>query len=335
MPNTNLLTIFLTGLLTGGLTCLAVQGGLLATAIAQRHEGEQESKPNKALPIVAFLMAKLIAYTILGFTLGWLGSFFTLSFTVRVILQILIALFMIGTALSLLDVHPIFRYFVIQPPRFLTKMVRNKAKSADIFTPALLGLMTIFIPCGTTQAMMALAISTGSSLAGTLIMFSFILGTIPLFFILGYTANSLSAKWQKNFYRAAAVLIIGLSLFSINSAIALSGSTWNFSNLTNSISNKNIDDQAITEDKITININSNGYEPNSVNVKAGALVTLTLKNNNAYSCAQAFTIPRMGIEKLVGPGQQEVIQFRAPDDAGKIAFSCSMGMYRGVINVIK
>ncbi len=335
MPNTNLLTIFLTGLLTGGLTCLAVQGGLLATAIAQRHEGEQESKPNKILPIVAFLAAKLIAYTILGFILGWFGSFFTLSFTVRVILQILIALFMIGTALSLLEVHPIFRYFVIQPPRFLTKIVRNKAKSADIFTPALLGLMTIFIPCGTTQAMMALAISTGSSLVGALIMFSFVLGTIPLFFILGYTANSLSAKWQKNFYRVAAVLIIGLSLFSIQGAIALSGSTWGFSNLTNSISNKNIDDQVIAEDKITININSNGYEPNSVNVKAGALITLTLKNNNAYSCAQAFTIPKLGIEKLVGPGKQEVIQFQAPDDAGKIAFTCSMGMYRGVINVIK
>lgn len=335
MPNTNLLTIFLTGLLTGGLTCLAVQGGLLATAIAQRHEGEQESKPNKTLPIVAFLVAKLIAYTILGFTLGWLGSFFTLSFTVRVILQILIALFMIGTALSLLDVHPIFRYFVIQPPRFLTKMVRNKAKSADIFTPALLGLMTIFIPCGTTQAMMALAISTGSSLAGTLIMFSFILGTIPLFFILGYTANSLSAKWQKNFYRAAAILIIALSLFSINSAIALSGSTWNFSSLTQNISNQKVDDQAITEDKITINISNNDYEPKSINIKAGDLVTLTLKNDGAYSCAQAFTIPKLNIEKVVRPGTEEVVQFQAPDDAGKIAFTCSMGMYRGVINVIK
>ncbi|MDQ5970450.1 MAG: uncharacterized protein QG603_227, partial [Patescibacteria group bacterium] len=71
----NLLTIFLTGLLTGGLTCLAVQGGLLATAIAQRKEGVDGAKANKLLPIISFLLAKLIAYTIFGFLLGWLGSF--------------------------------------------------------------------------------------------------------------------------------------------------------------------------------------------------------------------------------------------------------------------
>jgi sulfite exporter TauE/SafE len=329
MQNTNLLTIFLTGLLTGGLTCLAVQGGLLATAIAQRHEGEQETKSNKALPIIAFVIAKLIAYTIVGFLLGWLGSFFTLSFGVRVALQILIAVFMIGTALSLLDVHPFFRYFVIQPPRFLTRMVRSKSKSGDIFTPALLGLMTIFIPCGTTQAMMALAISSASALTGALIMFSFILGTIPLFFILGYGANSLSAKWQKNFYRAAAVLIIILSLFAINGAISLSGATW-FSGNSNQVKSN----QVVSKD-ITIMITNNGYVPNNLDVKAGEEITLTIKNENAYSCAQAFTIPKFGIEKVVAPGTEEVIKFTAPSDLGKIAFTCSMGMYRGVFNIVK
>jgi sulfite exporter TauE/SafE len=329
MQNTNLLTIFLTGLLTGGLTCLAVQGGLLATAIAQRHEGEQEEKSNKALPIIAFVVAKLIAYTIVGFLLGWLGSFFTLSFAVRVALQILIAVFMIGTALSLLEVHPFFRYFVIQPPRFLTKLVRNKAKSADIFTPALLGLMTIFIPCGTTQAMMALAISSASALTGALIMFSFILGTIPLFFILGYGANSLSAKWQKNFYRAAAVLIIILSLFAINGAISLSGATW-FSGNSNQVKSN----QVVSKD-IAIMITNNGYVPNNLDIKAGEEITLTIKNENAYSCAQAFTIPKFGIEKVVAPGTEEVIKFTAPSDLGKIAFTCSMGMYRGVFNIVE
>ncbi len=328
MQDTNLLAIFLTGLLTGGLTCLAVQGGLLATAIAQRH-GENSEPGSKFLPIVAFLLAKLIAYTMLGLFLGWLGSFFTLSLTFRIVLQILIAIFMIGTALSLLDVHPIFRYFVIQPPRFLAKILRNKSKSADIFTPALLGLMTIFIPCGTTQAMMALAISTGYAVSGALIMFSFILGTIPLFFILGYGANSLSAKWQKNFYRLAAALIIILSMYSIVGAISLSGATWlpTFSQQTKS-------NQVVSKD-ITITITNNGYVPNNLDIKAGEEITLTIKNDNAYSCAQAFTIPKFGIEKIVPPGTQEVVKFTAPDDLGKIAFTCSMGMYRGVLNIVK
>ncbi len=57
MTNTNLLVIFSTGLFTGGLTCLAVQGGLLATTIAQREEEKLKDKAKKggnALPILAF-----------------------------------------------------------------------------------------------------------------------------------------------------------------------------------------------------------------------------------------------------------------------------------------
>jgi sulfite exporter TauE/SafE len=329
MQDTNLLTIFLTGLFTGGLTCLAVQGGLLATAIAQRQEGEDGAKANKLLPITSFLLAKFIAYTILGFLLGWLGSFFTLSLGMRIGLQVFIAVFMIGTALSLLDVHPFFRYFIIQPPRFLTKLVRNKSKSADIFTPALLGLMTIFIPCGTTQAMMALAISTGSAFSGGLIMSAFILGTIPLFFILGYSATSLSAKWQKNFYRLASVGIIFLALYSIVGAISLSGATW-------LPDKKNVSSVSQTSQReITIMITNNGYYPNNLDIKAGEEITLTIKNENAYSCAQAFTIPKFGIEEIVEPGTEKVIKFTAPEDLEKIAFTCSMGMYRGVFNVVK
>ena len=40
----NLWTIFITGLVTGGLSCLAVQGGLLAATIAQNEEEKLKSK---------------------------------------------------------------------------------------------------------------------------------------------------------------------------------------------------------------------------------------------------------------------------------------------------
>ena len=78
--NINLISVFLTGLLTGGLTCLAVQGGLLAATIAQREEQRLKEKAQEtgdAIPILSFLLSKLLAYTILGMVLGWLGSLFT------------------------------------------------------------------------------------------------------------------------------------------------------------------------------------------------------------------------------------------------------------------
>src|SRR5579872_225001 len=152
MGNTSLIAIFLTGLLTGGLTCMAVQGGLLAATLAQSEEErlEKKAKGGNVFPILAFLGSKLVAYTLLGMLLGWLGSFFQLSLQLKVIMQMAVALFMIGTAMNILNVHPIFRYFVIQPPKFLTRLVRKQSKSQSLFAPATLGAFTIFIPCGTT-----------------------------------------------------------------------------------------------------------------------------------------------------------------------------------------
>ena len=120
---------FVTGLTTGGLSCLAVQGGLLASSLAHQLEQDvlnqpsarrkksgrkvSQPRPQTALPIALFLGAKVVAYTLLGILLGFLGSVLTLNATLRAILFIAIGIFMVGNALRMLNVHPIFRYFVI------------------------------------------------------------------------------------------------------------------------------------------------------------------------------------------------------------------------------
>lgn len=342
MGNANLFGIFLTGLLTGGLTCMAVQGGLLAATLAQSEEErlENKMKGGNVYPILAFLIAKLIAYTALGALLGFLGSFFQLSITTKVILQIAVAIFMIGTALNILNVHPVFRYFVVQPPKFLTRLVRKQSKSQSLFAPALLGAFTIFIPCGTTQAMMALSVASGSPLFGALVLFAFILGTSPVFFILGYFATKLADSFHQNFMRLAAIAIILLALFNINNAISLSGSNWTIGNMwkgfwcTVSICPDSLprNGQVVTD--TTIIIGSIGYNPNAITVRAGSKVTLHLKNTEGTSCIQAFTIPSLGIQKVVPVGTSADIAFTAPSQPQQIAFMCSMGMFRGVITVI-
>jgi sulfite exporter TauE/SafE len=343
MNLTNLIPIFLTGLLTGGLSCLAVQGGLLAATLAQREEEKLKNglkSGGNALPILSFLIAKLIAYTILGFLLGSLGSIFQLSITLKVVMQFAVGFFMLGTALNILEVHPIFRYFVIQPPKFLTRLIRKQSKSQDVFAPALLGAFTIFIPCGITQAMMALAIASGSPIVGASILFAFILGTSPVFFILGFFAAKLGDIFQQKFMKIAAFAIIILAIFNINNAVALSGSNLTLGNI-----GKNIwctfaicETTRVSASEInnnpTITIESLGYNPNSINVKAGAQVKLKLVNVSGTSCVQAFTIPSLGLQKIVPPGTSDELDFTAPSAPGQIQFMCSMGMYRGVINVL-
>lgn len=336
--NINLWTIFLTGLLAGGLSCLAVQGGLLAATIAQREEEELKEKTKKtgnALPILSFLVAKLIAYTILGFLLGWLGSFFQLSITAQIIMQLAVVIFMVGTALNLLNVHPIFRYFIIQPPKSLTRLVRNQSKSKSIFAPALLGAFTVFIPCGITQAMMALAIGSGSPFLGAAILFAFVLGTSPLFFILGYFATRLGETMNQRFMKVASVALILLAVFNLNNILALAGSAWTLNSLfSQPVKSTDVSTTTNPSQNVMIDIEKSGYVPNQITVKAGSTVSFKLKNDGTYTCASAFIIPSYNLQKVVQAGNTETFALKMPDKPTQIPFSCSMGMYRGVINVI-
>ncbi|MEK7161454.1 MAG: sulfite exporter TauE/SafE family protein [Patescibacteria group bacterium] len=341
MENTSFVAIFLTGLLTGGLSCLAVQGGLLASTIAQREEERLKDKAGKGspAPILWFLLAKLVAYTILGLLLGWFGSLFSLSLTVKLVMQFAVIVFMFGTAMSLLNVHPFFRYFIIQPPKFLTRLVRNKSKSKDAFAPALLGAFTVFIPCGITQAMMALAIASGSAIRGAGIMYAFVLGTTPVFFLLGYFATRLGDFWHKKFLRVAAYAIIVLTVFNLNNALALTGRPITLTDIGKNIfcavaycGNASGQSLVLTNE-VTITIGTYGYTPKNIIVARNSDVKIKLVNNDGSGCAQAFTIPSLGLQKVVPVGSTAELSFHSPDKQTQIAFMCSMGMYRGVINV--
>lgn len=275
----DILLAFVTGLTTGGLSCLAVQGGLLAGSIA--HEVEQTvaaapvvvpttpgkgaaakgkaqrkdqanppdqalpsvashlrpipaspAKPRAARPIALFLAAKVVAYTLLGFLLGLLGSVLQLTTTMRVVLQVGIGVFMVGTALRMFNVHPIFRYFAIEPPRFITRYIRRTAKGqANNVTPLFLGALTVLIPCGVTQAMMAVAMASGSPAVGATTMFAFTLGTTPVFFALAYLATRLGQRLEKNFVRFVGALVLILGLISIDSGLTIGGFPYSFTNL--------------------------------------------------------------------------------------------------------
>lgn len=340
----NLWAIFLTGLTVGGLTCLAVQGGLLASVIASREGDDiKEGKSGRHIlfPTLAFLTTKLIAYTILGFILGAFGKAISITPSVQTGMQLFAGVYMIAVALNLLNVHPAFRYVIIQPPRFLTRMVRNQSKSKDIFAPALLGFMTIFIPCGTTIAMETLAISSANPFVGASIMAAFILGTAPLFFGLGFITSTLGDAYHGKFLKLAAALVLYLGVTSVNGSLVAFGSPITLqaiaenSSIQIGLSGNNIqaqNDPSLNQNP-TIEITSGGYIPNYIKVNRGQPVNLTLKSKGAFNCASAFRIPALGIVKDLQPNDTQFVTF-TPTQAGKLQFNCSMGMYRGVIEVI-
>ncbi|OGM33481.1 hypothetical protein A2803_04775 [Candidatus Woesebacteria bacterium RIFCSPHIGHO2_01_FULL_44_21] len=325
---------FITGLTTGGISCIAVQGGLLASAISQK----KENQTNLSM-VGMFLVAKIFVYTLLGLALGALGSALTITPQFQGWMQIAAGLYMLATAANLLNLHPIFRYAVIQPPRFAYRFMRQQSKSSQHFTPALLGSLTVLIPCGITQGMMVLAVASGSSLLGAGIMFAFTLGTSPVFATLGLTASKLMEK--KAFAYIGATMIAILGLLSINTGQVLRGSAHTAQNYwevmitaPNEVKAGNvagIDSEGKQE--VTIDVNSRGYSSSVNTLKAGVPVKLTLKTNNTLGCSRAFTIPSLGIQKVLAETGEETIEF-TPTKTGKLAYTCSMGMYSGQFNVV-
>ena len=381
--STNVLSLaFITGVTTGGLSCLAVQAGLLATSVARQAETDvaaqlavrhvvaqrkkrsnrqltkeqrrreraalatlaQPEKPkrrNAAMPIALFLGAKLVAYTILGIFLGWLGSVLQLSPYSRAALQIGIGVFMLGTAARLFNLHPIFRYFVIEPPRFMTRFIRRYAKNSasTVATPLFLGALTIFIPCGVTQAMMVLAVGTGSPLLGAAIMFAFILGTTPVFFGLAYVATRLGEVLHTRFLQFAWATVLILGLVSIEGGLNLMGSPYSFSNLLNSAavtlaeaSGSSQDVAAAQPDAngaITIHAYNTSYDPSLIKAPSSKPVTLTVVTSGTTGCTRGFVIPAIGLQRTLPETGQITINIPPSAANGNLRFTCSMGMYSG------
>jgi uncharacterized protein len=332
----DLIIAFLTGLTTGGLGCLAAQGGLLTSTLAHQieldlseHSGSgatNKFKPHIAQPIFLFLLAKLTAYTILGFLLGAVGSVLQLTPIMSAILYLAIGIFMVGNGLRMFNVHPIFRYFVIEPPSSLTRYIRRKSKNgASMATPLFLGALTIFLPCGVTQAMMAVAIGTGSPLAGSALMFAFILGTSPLFFTVSYFATRLGAAVEKYFSRIVAVVMLIMGLVSVDAGLNLAGSPVSFTILYNTVSAALNPASAATG--YSVEASENGYSPAVLHLPANRPVTLEWVTNGTRACSRSVVMPGLNYHTLLPIAGRVKFDIPPQPKGTVLRYTCSMGMY--------
>jgi len=374
----NPLIAFITGLTAGGLSCLSIQAGLLASSIgdqakddieeelsnAQQSGAEANPGPKPARhilqPVTLFLAARLTAYTILGFLLGWVGTALQLTPYTRAAMLIIVGIFMLGTALRMLNVHPIFRHFVIEPPKKVTRYMRKKAKNdgAHTLTPVLLGTLTVLIPCGISQVMMAAAIASGNPITGASIMFAFILGTSPIFFGLAFMTAKLTGRMQTGFLKFIGIVIFILAFVSINSGLNLAGSPLSFSNIKQSLSDK----QALADntapannaspatqsppaqspaastsqpsdnatDTLKLITTSYNYTPQVIRASANKAYKLEITSKNNTGCGRAFTIPSMGKQEILPENGVTTINI-PPQQPGKMRMTCAMGMFNAVI----
>jgi hypothetical protein len=224
----------------------------------------------------------------------------------------------------MLNVHPIFRYFVIEPPSSLTRYIRKKSKNgAAWFTPVLLGTLTIFLPCGVTQAMLAVALGTGSPLQGAIVMGAFVLGTMPLFFSVSYFATKLSSIVEKYFMRIVAVTMLVIGLVQIDAGLNLASAPISFTQAYNSL----MAYFQPAQSGFTVEVTENGYSPIVLHLPANQPLTIEWVTNNTQTCARSVVVPDLQYQKILPPTGRVKFDLPPQEKGTIIRYTCSMGMY--------
>ena len=114
---------------------------------------------------------------------------------------------------------------------------------------------------------------------------------------------------------------------------------WNIVNAHNIFSLGTQSDAAVVVDAeapvrtIYMKQTATGYSPEKLVVHKGERVRWIIDSEDSYTCAVSFVAPEIGVRETLKPGEN-VIEFTATE-TGEIPFSCSMGMYRGAIEVVE
>lgn len=329
--------IVIIGLVAGFSTCMALVGGLslgLSTKFAENHPTATSAE--KFRPHIFFVIGRILSYALLGGLLGALGTVFKLSATANGIITLLVGAVMLLMGLQLINIFPRLNHFKLSLPKSISKAlgVNRKKKEYSHKNSMLMGALTFFLPCGFTQAMQLYAVSTGSFSLGALTMGLFALGTAPGLLSIGGVTSLVRGNFKERFFKVAGLAVIFFGLFNLNNGYTLA--SLNFSDF-NAKSGQGIianDPNVIMVNGVQVvrmTENNEGYSPNKFSIKKGVPVKWVIDAQAPYSCASSLVIPKLGIQKSLVSGEN-IIEF-TPNEVGKLAFSCSMGMYTGAFNV--
>jgi sulfite exporter TauE/SafE/copper chaperone CopZ len=217
----NLTAAFLIGVIASLSSCMALVGGLLLSVAAN----SSRTNPGARLSGNAmFHASRLISFFVLGGVIGAIGKAFTLTPVISVVLNGAVALFMLILGLNLLDLFPVLKKLQPRMPSFLARRVLRAEKVRNALAPALLGLITFFLPCGFTQSMQLFSLTAGSFMNGALTMLAFAAGTFPVLALISLASVNLSASRRSGiFFKTAGLIVIAFALVNLMSSFVVLG----------------------------------------------------------------------------------------------------------------
>lgn len=209
-------TSFIIGLIASVSSCLAIVGGLVLSLSAKISQDNMSDTKTFLL----FHAGRLISFAVLGGALGLVGNAIGINFTFTAILGILASIVMLMLGLNLVGVFAknkiVLHSGIFQNIILVFRRIEHKT-----FTPLIIGFGTFFLPCGFTQSMQVVALSSGSFMSGLFIMFAFALGTLPMLVLLSFGSASFAhSKHAPLFFKSAGIVVIGLGIFALLAGLA-------------------------------------------------------------------------------------------------------------------
>jgi len=335
--SSSLAVVFVVGLTAGISSCMALVGGLILGLSAKYAEAHPIATPmQKFRPHLFFILGRVIAYTIFGGIIGLLGQAFRLSEVTLGLMTIFAGLVMLFVGLQLTEIFPRLSNYSLALPANLSKKLglsHKKEREYSHKNATTLGVLTILLPCGFTQAMMILAINSGSFGLGAAIMGVFALGTAPGLLGIGGLTSVIDGQSAKTFFKFAGVLVVALAFFNFSNGLALAGVNLRFSPAPTSREQSPSTVTMATDGSQIVKMTQStyGYTPNSFTVKKGVPVKWEITSTDQNTCAASIYSAALNIQQFLHAGEN-IIEF-TPTQTGVISFSCSMGMYRGSFNV--
>ena len=235
-------------------------------------------------------------------------------------------------------VHPVFRWFVFEIPSGITRFVRRTSKNgASPATPAFLGALTVFLPCGVAQAIMATALGTGDPFQGAALLFAFTLGTIPIFFFAAYCATRLSAALEAHFTRIVALILMVLGSISVFHGLNLAGAPLTLPHaldrpVAQTDSSPLLPPPGTTADSkrgFIISVSGNGYDPQVLHLPAGKPVTVIWVTRGDACCAQSVVVPGLDYRTILPSAGRVPLTIPPREFGAVLAYSCSTGRFTG------
>lgn len=323
--------LFIVGLLTS-VHCIAMCGGINLSQSLGRNDN------NRFASTLSYNLGRILSYSLIGFVMGGIGysigsgTEVGISTTMQGMLKVIAGIFTIIMAINMLDIFPWFKRINISVPKPIARFVIEKRAKTKL--PLLVGFLNGFMPCGPLQSMWIVALASANPVEGSLSMFFFALGTLPLMMGLGSLVAWLGDKYTKVMMKAGGIVVAVLGIALISQGIALSGMKVN-STVAQSAEVETPDSSAESDGDVQL-IESTlelGTYPN-ITVEANVPVRwiINVPEGTLTGCNRQMIIPEYGIQYAFDYGEN-VIEF-TPTETGQFTYTCWMGMITGNIAVV-